>query len=85
MKSKLAALSIAAAAISTFAAPAAAGCAPGYRAVEKDGQQLCQSAFAITIEFNTRTGTLIATSSHVQRLATETQVKTVANELGDAR
>jgi hypothetical protein len=83
MKPKLTGLLIAAAAICTFAAPAAAGCAPGYQPVKKDGQHLCQSGFEITVELNTRTGTLVATSSHLQRLATETQVKTAANGLGE--
>jgi hypothetical protein len=83
MKATLTGLLIVAATISAFAAPAAAGCAPGYQAVKKDGQHLCQSGFEITIELNTRTGTLVATSSHVQRAATETQVKTAANGLGE--
>jgi hypothetical protein len=83
MKATLTGLLIAAAAICTFAAPAAANCAPGYQVVKKDGQRLCQSSFEITIELNTRTGTLMATSSHVQRAATETQVKTAANGLGE--
>jgi len=83
MKATLTGLLIAAATISASAAPAAAGCTPGYQAVKKDGQHLCQSGFEITIELNTRTGTLVATSSHVQRAATETQVKTAANGLGE--